>query len=101
MKKSLFRRVAIVVLTTGFPGAMWADVSGTVTLSAGTALSLDTGTTSSSGGDILWTGSQINYQGNAVGGVLPAVLGFSGESGFTALTQATLQDRRCPCSGRR
>src|SRR5271169_4661407 len=90
MKKSLFRRVAIAILTAGFPAAALADLTGSVTLSTNTALSLDTGVTSSTGGDILWTGSQLSFQGSSKGGTLTA-LGVSGATGFAGVTQAVLQ----------
>jgi uncharacterized protein (TIGR03437 family) len=61
--------VFLAIATLALPMAALADLTGTVTLPSGTALSLDTGATSSSGGDILFTGnavtSQITPQGNA------------------------------------
>ena len=41
MKKSLFRRICLAVLTLASPLAVWAD--NTITLAANTTLSLDTG----------------------------------------------------------
>ncbi|MGD1091097.1 MAG: hypothetical protein ABSB35_03785 [Bryobacteraceae bacterium] len=87
MKKRLFRRVAIAVLTAGLPAAALADVTGSVTLQANNAFSLDTGTTSSSGGDILWTGTQISFQGNAKG----ANVGDIGAADFNLITLAIAQ----------
>src|SRR5580658_7616196 len=87
MKKSLFRRVAMVVLTAGFPAAALADVTGSVTLQANNAFSLDTGTASSSG-DILWTGSAINFVGNAKGGNV----GDLGAAYFNEITSAIAQE---------
>ena len=58
-----------VCLVLALPIAALADLVGSVTLTSGTTVSLDTGATSSSGGDILFTGnaatSQITPQGNA------------------------------------
>lgn len=90
MKSTLLRRTAIAVMALTFPIAALADISGTVTLTTGMTLSLDTGATASSGGDILWTGGGITFQGAAKGGSL-AALGLSGASGFTTVTQAILQ----------
>lgn len=91
MKSTLFRRAAVAVLAFAFPIAALADISGTATLAANTALNLDTGATASSGGDILWTGTGITFQGTAKGGSL-AALGLSGASGFSTVTQAILQE---------
>jgi uncharacterized protein (TIGR03437 family) len=91
MKSTLFRPAAIAVLAFAVPIAALADISGTVTLAANTALNLDTGTTASSGGDILWTGTGITFQGSAKGGSL-AALGLSGSAGFTTVTQSILQE---------
>jgi uncharacterized protein (TIGR03437 family) len=52
-------------VAAALPIAALADVTGTPTLTANTALSLDTGTAGSSGGDILWSGSSLTSQGNA------------------------------------
>ena len=52
-------------MAAALPIAALADVTGTPTLTASTALSLDTGTAGSSGGDILWSGSSLTSQGNA------------------------------------
>ena len=91
MKSTLLRRTAVAVLAFAFPIAALADISNTVTLAANTALNLDTGATASSGGDILWTGSSITFQGAAKGGSL-ALLGLSGASGFSSVTLVILQE---------
>ncbi len=67
------------------PVAALADLPGTVTLSANTALSLDTGATSASGGDILWSGSAMTPQSKATAYTNSAV---SGASTFALLTQS-------------
>jgi uncharacterized protein (TIGR03437 family) len=61
------RRNLAVSLALALPMAALADLNGSATLPSGTALSLDTGVTSSSGGDILFNGStgQIAPQGSA------------------------------------
>ena len=50
-------------VSAGLSSRDLADVSGTPTLSAASTLNLDTGTTGTSGGDILWTGSGISSKG--------------------------------------
>jgi uncharacterized protein (TIGR03437 family) len=64
-----------------------ADVSGTPTLTANTALNLDTGATGASGGDLLWSGSTLTPQSNAKAAAMP---GGGGSSVYNALTQQTL-----------
>lgn len=81
-----FSRSAVAILAALFPAAAFADLSGTVTLSSGSAFSLDTGTTSSSGGDILWSGTAMTPQGNAKA-INIGPLG----STFGAITQSALQ----------
>lgn len=49
------------------PGIAWADTSGTQTVNSGQDFSFDSGTTSSSGGDIQYTGTNIAFQGSATG----------------------------------
>ena len=61
----LFSLNSLALLVLAFPAVTLADVSGTPTLAAVSTLNLDTGTTGSSGGDILWTGSSITLQGSA------------------------------------
>lgn len=74
------------MLTLALPAAALANLSGTPTLAANTALSLDTGATSTSGGDILWTGTSMTFQGKAKG----VNFGSLGSAGFAVLTQSTL-----------
>ena len=57
--------IAVIALALALPIAALADVTGTPTLAANTALNLDTGATASSGGDILWSGSSMTPQGTA------------------------------------
>jgi uncharacterized protein (TIGR03437 family) len=83
-----YSAIALVALLS--PMVALADINDTKTLAAGTALNLDTDATASSGGDILWTGTQISFQGNAKGGSL-ALLGITGASGFSTVTLTILQ----------
>jgi uncharacterized protein (TIGR03437 family) len=76
----------IAILALAFPLAASANVTGTPTLSANMALSLDTGTTSSSGGDVLWSGATMTPQGKATAYSLGPV----GSSAFAVFTQSTL-----------
>jgi uncharacterized protein (TIGR03437 family) len=74
------------LLIMAVPVAALANLTGTPTLAANTALSLDTGATSASSGDILWNGSSITPQSSATAYNIGAI----GSSGFSAMTQSTL-----------
>lgn len=87
MIKSLF---AVTALTSIFPIAALADLNGMVTLSANTSLNMSTGTTASSGGDLLWDGTLLKPQGSALQYNLTS-LGFAGINGFNGLNQQVLQ----------
>jgi uncharacterized protein (TIGR03437 family) len=67
MKLNRIRMIAIAViaLALALPMAALADVTGAPTLAAGAYFSFDTGTTGSSGGDVLWSGSSLTPQGSA------------------------------------
>jgi len=80
-----FNRSAVVILAALFPIAAFSQ---TATLSIGTALSLDTGTTSTSGGDILWSGTAMKPQGNATA----FNVGNGGSAEFGQLTQASIEE---------
>src|SRR5208283_4300158 len=86
---AVLNNTGIALLALAFPIAAFANVTGTPTLTANTALSLDTGATSASGGDILWNGTTITPQGKAVAASL-ASYGLTGATSFTALSQAVL-----------
>ncbi len=80
---------ALAILAFTFQTVAWADLSGSVTLSANTSFSLDTGKTVNAGGDFQWTGSLLIPQGKT------GVFNFftSGDVGpiqFDNLTQATV-----------
>ena len=77
------RLLTCAVAMFTLPVAALADVSGTPTLAVNTMLNLDTGTTASSGGDLLWNGTSLAPQSGA--GVFP--LG-SGIASYNALTQS-------------
>lgn len=80
-------RSAFLLLILSFLAS--ADISGTKTLTATTALNLDTGNTSSSGGDLLWNGSTLVPQGTA--GIFNfLVSGSTGTTLFGSLTQSNL-----------
>ncbi len=87
MKQTLCSRIARTVLALAFPIAALADLNQTTTLPANTALNLDTGVTSGSGGDILWSGSSVTPQGKAKA----AVFGNVGAAGFSTFTQPIVQ----------
>ena len=55
----------IAILALVFSIAALADLKGKLTLTANSALNLDTGATVASGGDILWSGSSMKPQSNA------------------------------------
>lgn len=52
-------------LALALPFALFADVTGSVTLNSGQGLNLSTGALVSSGGDIQWTGSQLSMLNGA------------------------------------
>jgi len=68
--------------------AALADVSNTLTLTSGQHYNFDTGTTSTSGGDINFTGTSITFVGSAQGST---ELGASGSAGYSTLTSQILQ----------
>jgi uncharacterized protein (TIGR03437 family) len=83
----MIKRWVFAVLLTALPTVAWGDLSGNVTLAQDTALSLDTGVTASTGGDIFFTGSSIVVGGSAED------INFSSQTGFVefdALTLASL-----------
>jgi uncharacterized protein (TIGR03437 family) len=84
MSKLYFRN-ALVVMAFALPVAALADVTGTPTLSANSTLNLDTGAIVTTGGDILWDGTNINFVGSATGVDLPDSAALYG-----SLTQGTV-----------
>lgn len=89
MSKPFFRSsLALIALT--FPIAALADVTGTPTLTANTTLSLDTGQTATSGGDVLWDGTSLTPQGSATGVDVTPIVNFSGASGYAQITSSLI-----------
>ncbi len=88
MRHLPFHVIGTATVFVAMAGAALADISGSATLAAGSGLNLDTGaTTTGAGGDIVFTGTSITFQGTAKG----ANLGNVGSAGFGALNQAALQ----------
>jgi uncharacterized protein (TIGR03437 family) len=81
MSKFLKRALLLII-----PATAWADLTGTITISAGSGLNLVTGAASSAG-DLLYTGSKFAPQGSAK--ALDA--GNLQSFGFTIFDQAVLQ----------
>jgi len=79
--------LATLILT--FPLAALANLTGTQTLTASQTFSFDTGTASTSGGDVLWSGTALTPQGSATAYNLSSI-GLTGSTGFSALSQSTL-----------
>ncbi len=65
MRKRGFRFLLAIPLFC--PAAALAVLTGAPVLTTGQSLSLDTGAVSTTGGDILWTGSVFQFQGTATG----------------------------------
>ena len=95
MKSALLRRTLLIALALAFPIAALANMSGTQTLNSGQSFSFDTGAVVASGGDILLIGNPtilnlspfLEFEGNAKG----AVIGLTGASNFSSLSQSVLQ----------
>lgn len=85
--RNLVKVTTMSLLVLALPIAALANLTGTPTLSANTALSLDTGATSASGGDILWSGTAITPQGKAGAFNIP---GATGSAALSALSQSVL-----------
>ncbi|MGA3190772.1 MAG: hypothetical protein ABSF22_27030, partial [Bryobacteraceae bacterium] len=87
-------RAAAAVLAVLFPVAVFADNSGTEALPSGTLFSLDTGSTVTSGGDMLWNGTTLAPQGKAVALDITATFGssYSGAAGYALVTQTLLTE---------
>jgi uncharacterized protein (TIGR03437 family) len=80
-------RFAVTFVAVVFPLAAFADISGTITVASSSQVNMDTGTTVSSGGDFLWSGTTLTPQGSAKGFSNAAL---SGMTGYNTLTQALL-----------
>jgi uncharacterized protein (TIGR03437 family) len=74
------------------PMAAFGDISGTVTVNANQYLNLETGATSSSSGDLLWTGTVLKPQGKAIAlDVTQIISSVSGSTGYAEVNAAELQ----------
>jgi uncharacterized protein (TIGR03437 family) len=80
------RWMAAAAVAILLPVALRADLTGTVTLQSGSTFSFDTGATAASGGDILFTGTNITFQGSATGYSFTAV----GATEYSGLSQSLL-----------
>ena len=79
----------LAILALALPICLLAEASGTAALTAAMGtLNLDSGTTGTSGGDLLWNGSTLTPQGKATAGI---ILGFGGDTGYAELDAATLE----------
>src|SRR5580704_9736438 len=89
---NVWTRSSIAVLALLFPIAAMADITDqTTTLSANTALNLDTGATAGSGGDLLWTGTSLTVQGSAKDlNITTSLFMLSGATGYSQLNQTLL-----------
>ncbi len=83
-------RLAVLALTGGvFSMIALGDVTGSPTLTLNMTLDLETASTGTSGGDILWTGTQLNPQSSTVGFFQAS--GFQGQQAYDQITQAIVQ----------
>src|ERR1039458_7432622 len=82
--------ITVIALALALPIAVLADVTGTPTLAAGAYFSFDTGTTGTSGGDILWSGTSMTPQGSATAFNITAFTQESGAAAYATYTQAVL-----------
>jgi len=84
------KRTAVAVLAVLFPIAAFADISGNLTITANTTVSMDTATVVSSGGDFLWNGTTLTPQGSTKALNATALAGLSGAAGYATLTQTVI-----------
>ena len=64
--------VIFAIAALPFPMAVFADIQGSPTLSAGQELNVSSGVLGAAGGDLQWTGTQINFLGTAKAFILSA-----------------------------
>ncbi len=84
-------RFTLAFLAVLLPAAAFADVSGTLTLTASTNVSMDTGTVVGSGGDFSWNGTTLTPQGSAKALNATSLAGLSGATGYATLTETVIQ----------
>jgi uncharacterized protein (TIGR03437 family) len=87
MQTNRLHPLLLAVTILAVPIAARADLTGTVTLAVGTAFSFDTGATSSSGGDILFSTTGIAFQSSATG----LNMGNVGSAGYGTFTATAVQ----------
>jgi uncharacterized protein (TIGR03437 family) len=87
---NLQNRFAVAFVAVFFAAAAFADITGTLTLTANTNVNMDTGAAVGSGGDFSWSGTAFTPQGSAKAVNATALAGLSGNSGYATLTQAIL-----------
>ncbi len=86
MNQFLKKTIGLAALACAFSGAALADLVQTTTLQSSQNVNMDTGATSSSGGDIRFTGTSVR----PVNAAMILDLGPQGSAGYNALSQATL-----------
>jgi uncharacterized protein (TIGR03437 family) len=87
--RNLLNATTIGILAMVFPIAVLAQSSGTLALSSGQNVNLDTGTVVNTGGDLSWNGSAFTPQGTATAANITTFLGM-GSATFNSLSQAEL-----------
>lgn len=60
----------LLACAIALPAAAWADLAGSPTLSAGQELNISSAVLGPAGGDLQWTGTQVNFLGSAKAFVL-------------------------------
>lgn len=91
--RTLSNAIAVITLAIIAPIAASADLTGTVTLSSGYILGLDTGKVSTVAGDLRWISSGSDLELDAYGSALiysGFASTFTGASNFNSITQAQL-----------
>lgn len=83
-------RFTVAALAAFFPIAAFADISGTLTISANTSVNMDTATVVTSGADFLWSGTTLTPQGSTKALNATALAGISGASGYATLSQTII-----------
>jgi uncharacterized protein (TIGR03437 family) len=86
MRRRFFRFLLTIPLLL-WPLTAMADLNGAPTLTTGQSLSLDTGAVSTSGGDILWNGAVLQFQGSATGSNF-SLLGITGNLGYDFIEES-------------
>jgi uncharacterized protein (TIGR03437 family) len=81
---TVYRKIAVTALWAALVQFAHADISLTVNVPAGSRIDLDTGTVTSTGGDLLFNGMLLTPQGSAKVYSFGAV----GQTGYNALTEA-------------